>query len=211
MSRREAAFWRIADEWGIGHSVPRTDLVIIDGKEYAAIHMVPFTWRGLEKKSQGNFGLARSVFEPYRHRGTLHKWAVLDAVLGNPDRHADNILVSENDKMAALIDHGSAFAGESFAPAYDKNSFVPYYLRAWAGPKFNSMPTEKKLAAMPEAPNDVRDELKSWLDGLDEAKMQGICHRFGINPEPSLKRLERIKRLAEVMPVDQAANRFWVY
>lgn len=209
-SRREAAYWRIADAWDLAHSVPRTDLVIIDGKEYAAIHMVPFTWQGLEKKSKGDYNMARVVFEPYRNRGTLAKWAVMDFVLGNPDRHADNVMVSDNLKMAGLIDHGSAFAGDGFNPAHDKNSFVPFYLRAWSGPNFNKLPTEKKLEVMPRAPSGLQDELQSWLGDIHADQIQAVCHQLGIDPAPSLKRLARVKALATAMPVDQAANRVWV-
>lgn len=209
-SNREAAFWRIADNWGLGNSVPRADIISIDGKEYAAIHMLPFTWSGIEKKAKGDYSVARQVFEPYRNRGTLHKWAVMDWALGNADRHADNILVPDNNKMAALIDHGSAFAGDAFHPGHDRNSFIPYYLRAWSGSDFDKLSAEQKLKVMPQAPVGVRAELHSWLEGISPEHLAAVCKSFGIDPGPSLRRLERLKKLANAMPVDQAVNRVWI-
>jgi hypothetical protein len=209
-SRRETAFWHIAEDWGLGESVPRCDLVIIDGREYAAIEMLPFSWKGLQKKLDLDPGIARQAFATYRDRGLIHKWAVLDFVCGNPDRHGDNLMISSDGRLLGLIDHGSAFAGAGFDPAHDRNSFVPFYLRAWAGEKFNQLPTDQKLERMPQVGNQLRDELRDWLNGIHAEHLQGLLTRFGIDPAPALDRLAKLKVLASQMPVDQAIDRLWV-
>lgn len=209
-SRRETAFWHIAEDWGLGESVPRADLIIIDGKEYAAITMLPFSWKGLQKKLNVDPNAGLAAFQQYRDRGVLHKWAVLDYVLGNPDRHGDNLMVSEDGNLLALIDHGSAFAGKDFDPAYDKNSFVPFYLRRWAGPKFNQLSMPEKLRRMPTVSKGTQEELKAWLNGIHADQLEGLLIRFGIDPAPTLARLAKLKAMADTMPVDEAIDRLWV-
>ncbi len=209
-SRREAAFWQIAEDWGLGESVPRADLLLIDGKEYAAIEMLPFSWKGLQRKLSVDPNAGRAAFATYRDRGLIHKWAVIDYVLGNPDRHGDNLMISEDDKLLGLIDHGSAFAGPDFDPAYDRNSFVPFYLRAWAGTKFNRLTIPQKLERMPTVNRQLQDDLRTWLDGIHADHLEGLLTRFGIDPAPTLARLAKVKTLASEKPVDEAINRLWV-
>jgi 8-oxo-dGTP diphosphatase len=209
-SRRESAFWHIAEDWGLGRYVPRTDLVIIDGNEFAAIHMLPFTWKNFQRKLGAEPSTIRSTLEGYRNDGTLTRWAVLDFVLGNPDRHGENEMVSEDNKQIGLIDHGSAFAGDEFDPANDKNSFVPYYLRAWAPARFNGQDPEAKLTAMPTVSADVRAQLQEWLNNIHADRLEAILQRFGIDPGPTLRRLAKVKSAAVSLPVDEAINRLWV-
>jgi hypothetical protein len=209
-SRREAAFSKVAEAWGLGHFVPHADLIFIDGREYAAIRMLPFSWKNLEKKLHLDPGLERAVFEKYRRDGTLHRWAVLDAVLGNADRHGQNLMVNQDNVEVALIDHGSAFAGDSFDPAYDHNSFVPFYLRAWAGGRFNKLPLAEKLKRMPRVAPEVSGQLQEWLNGIHAADLAAILTRYGIDPTPTLARLAKLKNAATSGTVDGAVNRFWV-
>lgn len=212
-SRREAAFYHVADDWGLGESIPEAELVIIDGREYAAITMLPFSWNGLQwaidEKERGSTSKVLPTMAKYRDRGLLHKWAVLDFVLGQPDRHGDNIMVSEDWRLLALIDHGSAFAGPHFNPANDQNSFVPYYLRAWSPAEWRERSLEQKLKLMPTANGKTREELAEWLEGLHADQLAGVLTRYGIDPAPELERLGKVKQLATQMPVDLAINRLW--
>lgn len=209
-SRREAAFWQVAEDWGLGESFPRADVVIIDGHEYAAIEMLPFSWKNLEKKLHNNPAVGRTALATYRDRGILHKWAVIDYVLGNPDRHGQNLMISEDNKRVGLIDHGSAFAGDAFDPAYDRNSFVPYYLRAWASEKFNRLATKEKLEQMPTVDDQLKQDLREWLNGVHADHLEMLLTRFGIDPRPTLARLAKVKMAASQKAVDEAINRLWV-
>lgn len=209
-SRREAAFYKIAELWNLENSVPRADLLIMDGREVAAIRMLPFTFKGLERRREDDPNLPRHALAHYRDQGLLHKWAVLDFVLGNPDRHGDNLMIDEDDKTLGLIDHGSAFAGDHFDPAFDKYSFVPFYLRAWNPDSFNRVSPSEKLKRMPTVSNQIKQELRAWLDGLHADALQGTLERYGIDPQSSVKRLAKLKVMASRMAVDDAINRLWV-
>jgi hypothetical protein len=207
-SRREAAFWHMADAWHLGDSIPRADLLIIDGKEYAAIHLLPWTYNVLDKLKKDDPGLPRNLLADYMKRGVLHRWAVLDFVLGNPDRHANNLMVKDGD--VKLIDHGSAMAGEGFDPAHDRYSFTPYYLRAWAPGKFSQLGADEKLKYMPRLDRQAEENFKGWLDGLHATDLDRILYRYGVNPGPAKERLAKLKALATGKAADQAINEAWV-
>jgi hypothetical protein len=209
-SRREAAFWAVALAWNLQESIPETQLTLIDGHEYAAIRMLPFSWDNMAAKLEESSATARQALSTYRDRGILHQWAVLDYVLGNPDRHGQNLMISGDNKLVALIDHGSAFAGPDFDPAFDRNSFVPYYLRAWAQEPFNELPTEEKLGQMPRVGRATEAVLRSWLDGIHADRLEMMLLRYGIDPRPGVDRLARLKVMTAKVPVDQAVNSLWV-
>lgn len=206
-SRREAAFYHVAEAWGLGHCMPEAQLLLIEGKEYAAIKLLPWSYETMDKVKEKDPGLPRSVLLPYLRSGALHRWAVLDYVLGNPDRHANNLMVRDGD--VKLIDHGSAMAGADFDPAHDQNSFVPFYLRAWATSKFNAMDDEGKLKVMPRLVRQTEDGLRHWLDSLQAQDLDRILYRYGVNPEPAKARLARLKTMATSEPADLAVNKAW--
>lgn len=213
-SRREAVFWHVADYWGLGDYLPETNLVIVDGHEYACMKLLPWKYKTLDKLNKNDSSVGQKVLAPYLKSGTLHKWAVLDYVLGNPDRHANNVMAdATGDTPQAdvkLIDHGSALAGDNFDPANDQNSFVPYYLRAWVIGPFNTLTVEQKLKVMPRVDDHVADELHAWVSELHAHELQAHLLRYGVDPEPSLARLAKLKMLISEQPVDLAINRLWV-
>ena len=209
-SEREAAFWHVAQKWGLENTIPETELIVIDGHAYAAIRMLPYTYQNFEKRCIQDPSLAPRALADYRDQGILHKWAILDWVCGSPDRHGMNMMIDRDDKTIALIDQGSSFAGNSFDPAYDKNSFVPFYLRAWAPKNFNHLPLRVKLDHMPQVSEPTRKVLKEWLDSIHAEDLEAILNRYGINPGPSGARLAKVKVTASFVPVDQAIDRLWV-
>lgn len=206
-SCREAAFWHVAKQWHIDSAVPEAELLSIDGKQYAAIELLPFDWKNVEKVRQKDPGKVLKALERYREPGTLHQWAVLDFVLGNPDRHGMNLMMSPEGELK-LIDHGSAFAGIDFDPSRDENSFVPFYLRAWAPARFNALSAGEKLKLMPTVSHNVEKLLRRWVAALDAQALGSLLQEYGIDPEPSLARLERVRNSEG--PIDQAMNRLWV-
>lgn len=209
-SRREAAFYHVAKLWGLYHYLPRCELLQIDDRECAVMRLLPTSFQSLEKWRQKDPQFVNQVLQPLAQEGVLHRFAVLDAVCGNPDRHGANEMMNP-DKEFRLIDHGSAFAGDGFAPAIDQDSFIPYYLRVWAPQKaFNKMTPEGKLHFLPRVSSSVANMLLGWLQRLSEDELAAELQRYGIEPEPALTRLRHFKGVSEQgLPVDEAVNRFW--
>jgi hypothetical protein len=207
-SRREAAFWHCAEFMGLGEYIPRADLLYIDGREVAAIQMLPRSFKNLGTAMKADPTLVPKCMRPYLVSGILHKWAALDWILGNPDRHVQNLLYDEGTHTLRMIDHGSAMAGRSFAPAHDNNSFVPYTLRGWTGVKFNSLDDGQKLRQMPTAGIEGEKALARWLQDLDADRLSAKLQSYGIDPEPAVERLEYLKMAPG--PKDQALNRLWL-
>lgn len=213
-SRREAGYWHIADSWGIGNYFPHTDLIIIDGKEFACIELLPWHYKTLDKLKKDDPTFVTKLLHPYLKSGALHKWAIIDFVLGNPDRHANNLMAdSTGDTPHAdvkLIDHGSAMAGEDFDPANDQSSFVPYYLRAWVIGPFNNLSVTDKLKVMPRVDDHIAEELHDWVSNIHSQDLQARLMRYGINPAPAMERLAKLKAMMSEFPVDLAINKLWV-
>ena len=208
---REAAWYHIAKQWGLWESYPRAELIIIDGKTYAALALLASTFQTLDKKDKEAPGTSRKILAPYLHDGTLHRWAIMDYVCGNPDRHGQNVMADKDDTVK-LIDHGSAFAGPAFDPANDKNSFVPYYLRAWApqGSSYNQLTTEEKLRWLPRVSETVARGLNRWVTDLSAPVLSALCSRYGIDGQYDIARLTKLKVACEAKPADLAVNTLWV-
>ncbi len=207
-AKREAAFWAVAKSMGLGAYLPETHLLLIGGREYAAIKLLPFSFRNMNKVRETDPGLPRRLLQLYLRPGTLHKWAAMDAILGNSDRNAGNVM--QRGEEIKLIDHGSALAGTEFAPATDQYSFVPYYLRALAPGDFASLSQGDRLKALPRVSAEVEKELRTWLEGLDSKAMAEHLVQYGVDPAPSMKRLEDMRSAAIHTPADLAINAAWV-
>jgi hypothetical protein len=212
-SAREAAYYACAKHvFGLEDAIPRTELLGIDGKEVAVMAFLPPEFRSIESRAAENSMAVLQTLNTYRQLGLLHKWAVMDGVLGNVDRHSKNILASGGQpEQVFLIDHGSAFAGDSFSPGMDKSSFVPYFLRAWSPRKFNTLSAEEKLRRMPRADAHVEGLLRDWVSGLHADVLEATIARYGLDPGPALRRLAKLR--AAVLggePVDLVVNRMWV-
>lgn len=226
---REAAWYQLALAWGVADHYPRAEEVLIDGHPYAALKLLPWAYQSLEKMRQKDPGAPARVLAPYLASGKLHEWAVMDYVFGNPDSHGENVMADpteenherrrhfqhseqqvDSTKDVQLIDHGSAFAGDEFDPAHDRASFVPFYLRAWAPhTNFNQLPLEEKLKYLPRVHGEVAQRLTTWIEGRKPDEVRVICSRYGIDPEPTLRRLEKLQALAKTVPVDEAVDRLW--
>lgn len=208
-SQREAAFYYVADKvFGLGDYYSETFLLTLNGKEYAAIKLLPWNYQTVDSLKNSDAGKVKLLLHPYLTSGVLHKWAIVDAVLGNPDRHAQNMMFS--DRRVVLIDHGSAMSGEAFDPGTDKAAFIPYYLRAWSGVSFTDNPDDK-LKYLPRVSHSVAEDIADWLESVDQAALQTALVQFGVNPEPAVKRLAQLKlAVSQGMPADLAVNEFWV-
>jgi hypothetical protein len=207
---RESAFYRLAKEWDLDAFVPRSEVVDIDGKEYVAIKVVPWDHKPLADKQAEDPHFARKVLASHLNDGTLHKWAILEWVAGNPDSHSGNLLVNDAGD-AKLIDHGSAFAGGHFDPANDQNSFIPGYLRAWSSNSFTKLPNDIKLTLLPTTPAKDSEDLRQWALQLDPAKLAGILGSHSINPDASVARLNKFREMIANpgSKPDRVVNRLW--
>jgi hypothetical protein len=210
-SRREAAFAEVARLWGITQ-VAEVGLVAVDGKEVAAIKMWPMDFVNIHRARAEDPNLPSEVFTQYERNGDLFKWAIMDYVLGNPDRHGNNVMVGAKDDgwPVGLIDHGSAFAGFGFDPGHDEDSFVPYYLRCRQGPGFNMLDRDEQLAVMATATHDMDELVRQWAMKLDPDKMASVLHRYGIDPAPELKRLKKVQGDPMVESFTRHINELWL-
>lgn len=206
--QREVAFWYVARSWGVGEYLPRADLIRLDDEEYACIELLPRVFRPLGDSLKMDPSSGPRVMQKYLSDGVLHFWALLDYVLGNPDRHDDN-LMSDGERVR-LIDQGSAFAGDDFDPSTDRLSFVPYYLRAWAPHRFNALSTEEKLRAMPRLSKVDEESLRARISAVDYERTSRWLTRYGVADGPVRRRWERAIALAAEMPADAAVIRLWV-
>lgn len=210
-SQREVAFYKCAEAIGLGHIVPRAELIYVNQKESAAIHMLPFSWQNLENLRVEEPNIGRHTLEPYRASGELFKWAVMDYILGNPDSHGMNIMVSDKDdgRKVALIDHGSAFAGTEFNPGVDSDSWVPYYLRVWTTRPWKELTFEERILALPRCPAEKERDLFHWVLGINPDRLAAIMQRYGVHAQPSIDRLNQLKACKERM--DVFIGKRWVF
>lgn len=210
-SRREVVFAAIGQWLGIPEVQP-AHLLNVDGKEVAALRMWPMDWVNLHRSMYEEPNLPTTALEPYRRRGETFKWAVLDYITGNPDRHGNNLMVGpavEGNKIG-LIDHGSAMAGAGFDPGNDKDSFVPYYLRAWSGPNFHTLPREEQYRQMPLVHGPVDDELREWVMAIDPSELERIVYELGMDPTYCLARLHELQSDPMVESFSGHIARLWL-
>ncbi len=207
--RREAAFFAVAKAWGMADFFPAAEFLIMDGHDWATLEMLPWDYKNLEKVRTEHPQKVHDALEQYRLRGILHRWSVIDYVLGNPDRHAANLMLGPNGNVK-LIDHGAAFAGEHFSPGHDADSFVPFYLRYLAGDSFYEMDPEDRIDSMPHLPQAHDRVLAQWLHELDPGALSFILRKFGINDEPSMARLQKVLALDVDESVSDQLNQLWL-
>ncbi len=219
-ARREGAFYHVANSWGMGSFIPSAEFVIMDfGKgihDWAVIELLDPSYKNMEKVRKKDAQVVYRALEAYRLRGILHRWSVLDFVLGSVDRHAGNLMISLKDSSTGpgnckLIDHGSSFAGPSFNPGKDEDSFVPFYLRYHADENFYQMDDSQKLESMPKLPPNHDRVLAEWIRDLEPATLEFVLRKFGIDVDASMARLRKIQMLnPNEGSVSLALNKMWL-
>ena len=205
-SQREAAFYAVACAFGLGEFLPECHLLLLDGKEYACFAFLPHSYKIMNDLKAKDPNLPKRLFALYND-GVLHKFAAMDYILGNPDRHLGNVMASGDS--VKLIDHGSSFAGLDFNPAKDGMSFVPCYLRAGTQ-NFNGLSVDQKLRVMPRLNAENEKKVRKWLLDLDPGIMGQIIMQYGIDPAPEQKRLESLQQATSYQTVDLAILSSWV-
>jgi hypothetical protein len=205
-SQREEAFYTLACGLGLQDDLPECHLLLLDGKEYACMKMLSLAYKNMNDLKRKDPNLPSRLFYLYNN-GTLHKWATLDYIGGNPDRHSGNIMASGDS--VKLIDHGSTFAGISFSPATDGISFVPFYLRAGVA-IFNKLPVDEKLRKLPRLNEQNELLFKRWLLSLRSDLIKHIVESYGIDSMPTTVRLERLQKATSYQTADLAILSAWI-
>lgn len=211
-SKREVSYWEIGSAWGLGELMPSAALLTIDGIETAVMPLLPANWENLDKLKASPHALHEAL-GPLLLDGRVHRMAILDYVLGNADSHGSNVMVGPKSEGYPMrwIDHGSTFAGFAFDPGHDTKSFIPFTLRAGAGRGWKTMNSQQRLHAMPSLQLGEDDNLRTWVQGLDDQKLVEICSKYGIRAEPSLHRLDAVKRAAtQASSLSHAVNEMWL-
>ncbi len=207
-AKREAAAWAAAQICGVAQFLSEAHLVLLDDKEFAAMKLLPWSFKSALRLQQDDPNAPRRLFGIYLPDGTLHRLAAFDYIIGQTDRHAGNIMTRGAD--IKLIDHGAAFAGPDFNPALDQMSFVPFYLRALAPANFGDLPPGDKLKALPRIGASAESNLRKWLGSIDTAKLISALQGFGVDPDPSISRLRSLQAACGHTPADLAVNGAWV-
>ena len=193
-SQREVAFSKVAALLSLGESVPHADLVRIDGHDTAAIDLLDPDYKNLnERRKEPGFSV-QAIFDPYRLDGTLYRWAALDFMLGNIDRHVGNVMV-DSDLDVKLIDHGSAMSGFAFNPAHDARAFIPCYLRAWSKENFATLTPPERFEKMPLPSPHASEVFSAWTDSIVPDRIRAILHNYGILQDAIISRVEALKAL----------------
>ena len=209
LAQRETAFFQCANEMGLGAIVPKTFLLKINGKFTAVMPFLPHDFAQADKIRKQNPAKVQNTLDKYKEVGQLHIWGAMEMILGNTDSHGGNLMIS-NDGSVALIDHGGSFAGDKFDPAHDSSSFCPFYLRYNVPKGYKKMDFSERFNNMPKIDAKVDKNVKNWVMSVDPSKVQKILAEFDINPEPVLKRLDMLKKVAQSgQLVSDFVNRFW--
>jgi hypothetical protein len=209
LAQRETAFYQCADEMGLGAIVPKTFLLKINNKFTAVMPFLPHDFVQADKIRKANPAKVVNILDKYKNVGQLHIWGAMEIILGNCDSHGGNILLS-NDGSVALIDHGGSFAGDKFNPAIDPSSFCPFYLRYTVPKGYKKMDFEERYHNMPKLDPELDKRVKEWVLKVDGNKISKILNEFDINPDPVLKRLSILKKVAESnQSISDFIDRFW--
>lgn len=207
-AQREFAFVQMAKHLGLDRFFPNVYVVYINGIEYSAIEIIGHEFEAAADLYDEDPNKVKEILEKHRLSGDLTRLAILDYILGNPDRHGHNILLNADGDQIVLIDHGSAFAGVSFAPGKDRNSFTPYYLRYRDLPNFPNNDYRGRFYAMPAPNKDIDDEIRLWIQSIDSDQFSAHLRAYGIMPYASCQRLQLLKLY--VGPVAPYINSLWL-
>jgi len=205
---KEMGFYKVARILGLDKYVMNVGLAR-DAKqeEILVMQMLPRNYTILEEKRRIDPNCDRPILEQYLRDGMIFKWAVLDYVAGNPDRHSFNMMVNvEGDVI--FVDHSSSMVID-FDPS-GEDTYIPYYLRAW-GVKAR-MSDKDKMRHMPTLHPEVGEEVREWVM---EKNPQWLYDSIAIiSADAAQAASDRLKHIQKLMaecedPID-TINRLWV-
>lgn len=174
-AQREGLYHNIANHMGLGQYVPTT-AVIHDktpgadplvthhgpsGNHYSVMEKIPNAefYNGGEKH--------KAILNDLHQSGELHKLGIMNALLGNTDRHSANWMMSP--KGLHLIDHGLTFdyhneERDFVYPAYLSSGLDASGKNSWS-------------------PDPLHDNAKKWLLGLDHGEMKKFLRSHKVHKD----------------------------
>ncbi len=167
--RRDTAFWLASrDFFGTGAHVPVTAAFRHPktGEEMSVINRV----NDAEHMDYGD--VHRAIHDSLHDDGTLDRLAATDFILGNPDRHTGNyVLTPDTAPYLHMIDNTRAF--------WPRRPIIPEFLH-----NYQEQPWH------PQA--------QSWLHGLNPAVLGDKLLSYGVHPDQVKKSVSRLVYLQQL-------------
>lgn len=146
-SEKAAAYHNLArDFFKLGHHVPMTSAFInpTDRHVHHAVAAIPGVRSGMHPKDHEEYD---KTINDLAAKGTLHKLAVMDYILGHSNRHSNNLVI-DSQGHPHLISNEKSFSEQPNVPEYwhtvnPTNKIVDHHTREWV-----SGLNEKELAAL---------------------------------------------------------------
>jgi hypothetical protein len=204
-SRREAAFWHVADALHLGEYLPRADLLYIDGKEVAAIQMLPLSFKNL-----GDAAKSYKAVIPQAHDAVSR---LRDhAQVGHPRLHPRQpgpALAEPHARHRRREDHAAdrprlGDGRRQLRSGARRELLHPLLPARVHLDEVRPDGPGQQLRQMPTAGIDGEKALARWLRDIDQKRLAAKLQSYGIDPEPMVARLEYIKMLPG--PKDQGIN-----
>jgi hypothetical protein len=164
-ARLEGTYHNLAkDFFGLGHYLPNVAVVRHPqtGREHAIVEHVPGHHARYYNPSDDPWSVndwsqdETEALDSLGQSGDLHKLALMNHIMGNPDRHPQNWMFRQGGGLT-LIDHNV------FGRSATAHVSVPSYLRT-------------KDAKAP-----VHPEALKWLKGLDAGELDNQLRRHGMS------------------------------
>lgn len=156
-SEAEGLYHNLAKEYfGLGEYVPTVAVFKHPKTEwmYSAIEGIPDASHFAGNADQ------HQVLHKLHEKGDLDKMLLMNGMLTNSDRHANNFMFGNGDTTFHLIDHGYTFQGEHGVRRF------PHYWAAWAD-KYQ----REKDHSMNRDSHQLHPEAAKWALGLDADKL----------------------------------------
>jgi len=225
----DATWYTVAKRWGMDKYYPRTELLTVNGKPYAATIQIPASYKSLGYLAARDPNAARKQLGKYLATGQVQICAAMDAILGNCDANQWNVLVEDRDSEASdersmwsaaasirtepnpkqpgvyFVNHGNLL-GQGLGPV--DGSFVPFVLVAFTDrAEFGALSPEERLERLPRVDAATAEVIKKWLMGVDV----GILNATGpgLDGPACANRLQVLRELTASYPADEAINRYF--
>lgn len=193
---REAGFYNLArDVFGLGDLVPKTALVRhpATGQHVAIVEGMPGEHYDDDAPAPEHIAQINNLGD----EGTVHKIAMMDAILANDDRHQYNYLLRPNGGVA-LLDHGRSFSDDpENGFALSQNHLLDTYDGLRRSPRWEGSDGGGDMDYNNYNPHPMHPEASKWLLKLDPQQLDLQMRRLGFDDNhihESVRRLMGLKK-----------------